>query len=696
MRIVLLLLLATVLIPLCSASAQTTRETSVMLSATVTRVPSPRITLAWNREANAITYRVARRERGETNWYQMAALDGTVDTYTDSTVQPGMMYEYRLIDTLRYITDTTQVNRLGFGYIATGIDVPPVHMRGNVLLLVDSTMATPLASELARHQATLEKEGWNVTRRDVERAELFNKEAVQRTKAVIREWHTQNGATPGTVFIIGRVPVPYSGMFYLGQSYAPDGHGDHKGAWPADLYYGDMGFEANWTDNLVDTSASREATRNRAGDGKFDNFAMLNYVDLRIGRVDFYDMGLFKKGTQTDLEAETEMLRAYLNKDYAYRTGQTEVILRGLVDDNFGYFSGEAFARSGWMNFAPIVGRDSVVSGDWFTMLPTQPYMWAYGCGGGTYTGADGIGSTSNFVETPLNAVFTLLFGSYFGDWDSPNNFLRAGLASASPILTCAWSGRPYWFFHTMAMGESIGDATMLSQNYKGYIGTSFATAVYPAMMGDPTLRMRYTDIPEPRNISIHMPCHASQGVDIEWDEPSGGSVDGYYVYRQLEGGAMQLLNSQPLTGTSFNDTAFVGRTMTYTVRATKLVRTPSGTFYDLSNRVTAQATVTLDVEDNDAPAIAGRVSAICHPNPARESVAISLSLASRGQVDVGIFSMTGQRVQSLESRMLSAGTYGYSWNLLASDGTRVPAGVYYVRIMAGGESLVKKVVVLE
>jgi hypothetical protein len=694
MRIVLLLFLAIVLIPFCSASAQTTRETSVMLSATVTRVPSPRITLAWNRESNAINYRVIRRGRGETNWLQMAMLAGTADTFVDSTVQPGMMYEYGVIDTLQYPTAALQ----GFGYIATGIDVPPVHMRGNVLLLVDSIMVTPLASELARLQTTLEKEGWNVTRRDVERSELFNKDAVQRTKSIIRSWYGQGGTTPGTVFIIGRVPVPYSGMFYQGQDYAPDGHPDHRGAWPADLYYADMGNEAGWTDLQVDTiSASREATRNRAGDGKFDNILMVNYLDLRIGRADFYNMDLFKKGTQTSLESETEMLRAYLNKDYAYRTGETEVILRGLVDDNFGYFSGEAFARSGWMSFAPLVGRDSVVSGDWFTMLPTQPYMWAYGCGGGTYTGADGIGSTPDFVATPLNAVFTMLFGSYFGDWDSPNNFLRAGLASESPILTCAWSGRPYWYFHTMAMGESIGDATLLTQNYKGYGPTSFPNTVHPAMMGDPTLRMRYTDIPEPKNISIHMPWVVSQGVDIEWDEPSGGNVDGYYVYRQIEGGAMQLLTSQPVTGTSFNDTALVGKRVTYTVRATKLVRTPSGTYYDLSYKVSApQTTVTLDVEDNDAPAIAGGVSAECHPNPARESVAISISLASRRQVDVGIFSMTGQRLQSLESRTLSAGTYGYSWNLLASDGTRVPAGVYYVRIMAGGESLVKKVVVLE
>ena len=52
-----------------------------------------------------------------------------------------------------------------------------------------------------------------------------------------------------------------------------------------------------------------------------------------------------------------------------------------------------------------------------------------------------------------LQSVFTFLFGSYFGDWDSPDNFLRAALASGT-ILSNAWSGRPLWSMHYMAMGD--------------------------------------------------------------------------------------------------------------------------------------------------------------------------------------------------------------------------------------------------
>ena len=48
------------------------------------------------------------------------------------------------------------------------------------------------------------------------------------------------------------------------------------------------------------------------------------------------------------------------------------------------------------------------------------------------------------FARNDSKAVFTLMFGSYFGDWDNPDNLLRAPLAGTANSLglTNAWSGR--------------------------------------------------------------------------------------------------------------------------------------------------------------------------------------------------------------------------------------------------------------
>ena len=76
-----------------------------------------------------------------------------------------------------------------------------------------------------------------------------------------------------------------------------------------------------------------------------------------------------------------------------------------------------------------------------------------------------GVGSTSDFAANDPQVVFTMLFGSYFGDWDSQDNFLRAALATPTYTLACVWAGRPYWYFHHMGLGETIGFSARVSQN---------------------------------------------------------------------------------------------------------------------------------------------------------------------------------------------------------------------------------------
>jgi hypothetical protein len=73
------------------------------------------------------------------------------------------------------------------------------------------------------------------------------------------------------------------------------------------------------------------------------------------------------------------------------------------------------------------------------------------------------VGSTSDFANGPVKSVFNMLFGSYFGDWENQNNFLRASIAAEGYTLTNCWAGRPNWHFHHMALGETIGYGTRLT-----------------------------------------------------------------------------------------------------------------------------------------------------------------------------------------------------------------------------------------
>ena len=311
-------------------------------------------------------------------------------------------------------------------------------------------------------------------------------------------------------------------------------------------------------------------------DGKFDQSLLPSDVELQIGRVDFANMPTFAT-------SEQELLRNYLNKDHAYRHKLIDVVHRGVIDDNFGFFGAEAFAASGYKSMGPLVGPGNVVANDYFTTTADSSYLWVYGCGGGWFQGANEIGTSTDFANSNLKGVFSMLFGSYFGDWDSQDNFLRAPLAQGL-TLTNAWSGRPHWMFHHMGLGENIGYSTRISQNNNAVYFPSYgARFVHIALMGDPTLR---NDVVAPvSDVSV-----AKSGFNhlLTWT-PSTDPVMGYFVYVKNEQSTdYVLLNSEPLQDISFtHDCVDGGGLHTYMVRAVLLQESPSGSYFNLSQGIT-------------------------------------------------------------------------------------------------------------
>ena len=552
----------------------TSAKYAVQVSAEVQEKPA-QITLKWPEEKSAFSHTIYRRFMGEKQWnpVPVASLDGKAAGFVDNKVKPGEVYEYRI--------DRSGSGYIGRGYICSGINIPAVETRGQVILLVDNSVAAPLKTELARLELDLAGDGWQVIRHDVARDAK-----VTEIKKLIKTAYRKNPEQLRTVFLFGHVPVPYSG------SISPDGHTDHLGAWPADLYYGDM--NGKWTDEKSVKYASQPLQKNEPGDGKFDQSTIPpNSLTLEVGRVDLSDMPQFKLD-------EVELLRQYLNKDHAFRHRQIQTEPRGLIDDHFGAFGGEAFGSSAWSNFAAFFGADNSVADDWFTVLSSNSYLWAYGCGGGGIDRAGGVGTTADFAKTPVNAVFTMLFGSYFGDWNRPNNFMRAPLANSGAALTCVWDGRPHWYLHHMAMGGNIGYSTLRTQNnnqLQDYIGCNNAkssvsgkdedsewdyNSIHVALMGDPTLRMH--PVPAPRS------CSATSLPDnklkLQWLPPEDKSITGCQIYRAPAlAGPYTLLTKEPVTGTEYTVSG-VKPDEIYMIKSLALQKSGSGTYWNTSQGV--------------------------------------------------------------------------------------------------------------
>ena len=561
------------------ALAQSPRDTVVEVSAVVQESP-PEIALSWLPNAHPLAnHKVYRHLKGESLWIPIATLSGAETGFTDTGVLPGINYEY-------YVSRTTTIpgQPIAGGYLSAGIRLREVERRGKVILLVDDTMSSPLANELSRFTSDLVGDGWIVLREDVPRSG-----SVTAVKAVIRGLYDLDPVNTRAVILFGHVPVPYSG------DRNPDGHPDHRGAWPADVYYGEV--NGSWTDSFVNNpNPARAENKNIPGDGKFDQSVIPNEIELEVGRIDLANMNGVSNGL-----GETELLRQYLNRNHDFRHAQgsfASVTRRGLIDDEFGYTSGEAFAATGWRNFTSFFGSapGSIVEADWFSTLQTENYLCAYACGGGAFTGGGGIGLSSEFAARKSLAVFNILLGSYFGDWDNPDNLLRAPLAGRSDSLglVSLWGGRPHWYIHHMAMGETVGYGARLTQNNtgvltNGYISNTFPRGVHIGLMGDPTLRLHsvppVTDLVADAN---------STTLTLRWTASSDSNVEGYAIYRATSSnGPFIHVDSTPIVDTEFTDiTALAGVRYTYMVQAIKLETSAGGTYLNNSQGAFASGRV--------------------------------------------------------------------------------------------------------
>ena len=192
------------------------------------------------------------------------------------------------------------------------------------------------------------------------RHDVSRSDSVVNVKNLIKANYNADPANVKSVFLFGHVPVPYSGQLN------PDGHPDHVGAWPADVYYGDM--DGTWTDTSVNFTQTvntdpADAARlsNLAGDGKFDQTTIPSAVELQVGRVDLANMpGRLVWGGPASFPSEQELLRQYLNKDHNFRHKLMAVQRRAVLGDYFGVRNNETFAASNFRSFAPFFGTSGI------------------------------------------------------------------------------------------------------------------------------------------------------------------------------------------------------------------------------------------------------------------------------------------------------------------------------------------------
>ncbi len=70
-----------------------------------------------------------------------------------------------------------------------------------------------------------------------------------------------------------------------------------------------------------------------------------------------------------------------------------------------------------------------------------------------------------------------------------------------------------------------------------------------------------------------------------------------------------------------------------------------------------------------------------CHPNPFNSTTTIKFKIGKPGNVEINIYSVTGQHVKNVLSENLAAGTHLAKWGGTNRSGSVVSSGIYIVSV---------------
>lgn len=552
----------------CGGNGQSLSERRALYASAQVVNGGEAIAVQWEPSSSSGGFTIYRRPMGATVWgTALATLPSSVTVHTDSGVELGVGYEYRVTRS----SGSSTAN----GYVCSGIDLPPVELRGVMLLVVESALNDALAPGILQLEKDLLADGWFC-----ERIVVRSTDTPASVRDLIISAYANDPEKVKAVHLLGHVPVPYSG------DQAPDGHEFHRGAWACDGYYADV--DGVWTDTSVTSTGSNWSwNHNVPGDGKMDQNAFPSALELQVGRVDLSKLPSFT-------ESEQVLTEAYLAKAHAFKTGALRVPERAVIWDNLKW-TNYPLAVSAHMAFAPCVGSDNVqelpdhvpfsqhflANEDLFTF---QSGAGALGPERSPFQGTDGI-TTEQLPGSTGGGVFNMATGSYFGDWDNPDNYLRALLARGNALVH-VWSGLPNWFLHPLGIGETVGYCALRTQSNTatdhslangGWQGQSMGRT-HLGLMGDPSLRMRY--LAPPTDLVV---TNDQKHTSFSW-QASPDAVDGYLIYRiDQDLRTIERITPEPVIGNNITLRIPFRPGVKYMVRALLKRTTPSGSYRDLS-----------------------------------------------------------------------------------------------------------------
>ncbi len=100
-------------------------------------------------------------------------------------------------------------------------------------------------------------------------------------------------------------------------------------------------------------------------------------------------------------------------------------------------------------------------------------------------------------------------------------------------------------------------------------------------------------------------------------------------------------------------------------------------------------------ISDDSAPPAAAKLGQN-FPNPFNPETTIEFSILNKGNVELGVYNIRGQKVKTLVNESFTAGTHKVVWDGKDERNEGVSSGIYFYRLNAGGKELTRKMVLIK
>jgi hypothetical protein len=84
------------------------------------------------------------------------------------------------------------------------------------------------------------------------------------------------------------------------------------------------------------------------------------------------------------------------------------------------------------------------------------------------------------------------------------------------------------------------------------------------------------------------------------------------------------------------------------------------------------------------------------HPNPFNPATRITFDLPTAGIVDLSVYNLLGEKVETLIAGSLPPGQHSLDWTAQSQSGEPLPSGLYLYRLTVAGHSLTRKMLLLK